>query len=303
MENIAGQTFPRTITVRNMASCDLWPVIGDATQLQQVLLNLCVNARDAMPGGGTLILNAENLRIDENFAAMNPDATSGPYLTIEVSDTGDGMSAEIMQKMFDPFFTTKEVGKGTGLGLSTAIGIVKSHGGFLSVESSPGKGTTFKIFLPAEPGAAMSEPLPDAEAPSGNGELILVVDDEPSIRSIAQAVLQGRGYRVLLAEDGAEALAIFVQQSTEIAVVITDLAMPFVDGVTLIRALRKLKPGVRVIVSTGQGEKTRVSDLRVDHLLHKPYGADTLVRALHSALVPHPNGISSRLRPTSPHEG
>ncbi len=153
MESIMRQTFPRSITIQNSARAGLWPVNGDATQLHQVLLNLCVNARDAMPKGGTLRIDAENLQIDENYAAMSPGTKPGPYLLITVSDTGQGIPEEIRQKIFDPFFTTKEIGKGTGLGLSTVIGIVKSHGGFLAIESKPGQGATFKIYLPAEPDA------------------------------------------------------------------------------------------------------------------------------------------------------
>jgi PAS domain S-box-containing protein len=286
MEKIASQTFPRSITIRNTALNDTWPVLGDATQLQQVLLNLCVNARDAMPAGGTLTLNAENLQIDASFAAMSPEAKPGPYLLITVSDEGEGIPPEVMQKIFDPFFTTKELGKGTGLGLSTVMGIVKSHGGFVSVESAPGHGAAFKVFLPADPAAAVLEPQPKEAAPRGNGELILVVDDEPSIRAVAETVLQGRGYRVLPAADGIEALTLFAQHSAEIAAVITDLAMPFIDGLTLIRALRRMKPDLRVIVSSGHGEKPRGADLPVEVFLSKPYGADTLLRALHTALAP-----------------
>jgi PAS domain S-box-containing protein len=286
MGKIAHSTFPRSITIRNNSPGNLWPVNGDATQLHQVLLNLCVNARDAMPGGGSLTIDAGNLQIDENYAAMSPEAKPGPYLTFSVSDTGHGIPAGIMQKIFDPFFTTKEVGKGTGLGLSTVIGIVKNHGGFLTVESEPGKGTTFKVFLPAEPEAeAVPKAASRSKATPGNGELILVVDDESSVRSIAEAVLQANGYRVLLAGDGTEALAVFAQRSGDIAAVVTDIAMPFMDGAVLIRALRKMRPDIRVIVSTGHGEKAQVSELNVNGFLNKPYDAQTLLRALHTALA------------------
>ncbi|MEQ1858303.1 MAG: response regulator [Chthoniobacteraceae bacterium] len=285
MEKIAGETFPRSITVRNCAPHGLWPVSGDATQIHQVLLNLCVNARDAMPRGGLLTIDAGNLLIDESYAAMRPDAKPGPYLMISISDTGHGIPAEIAEKIFDPFFTTKEIGKGTGLGLSTVAGIVRSHGGFLSLESKPGAGSTFTVFLPAEPDtAAAPDHKPVATAPSGNGEMILVVDDESSVRSISQTVLKAHGYRVLLASDGTEALAVFAQHSAEIAVVVTDLAMPFMDGGALIPALRKMKPGLRVIISTGHGEKARTAGLEVSAFLHKPYDAHTLLCALHSAV-------------------
>ena len=286
LEKIASETFPRSITIRNLAPHTLWPVNGDATQLQQVLLNLCVNARDAMPNGGTLTIDAGNVQIDENYAAMSPESKPGPHLLVSISDTGHGIPPEIMQQIFDPFFTTKEVGKGTGLGLSTVIGIVRSHHGFLSAESQPGKGATFKVFLPAEPEAAAApESAQEEKAPPGDGELILVVDDEPGVRSVAQAVLQGHGYRVLLAADGTEALAVFAQHSGEIAVVVTDIAMPFMDGALLIRALHRMKPDLRVIVSTGHGERAQVAELRVSAFLSKPYGANALLRALHTTLA------------------
>ena len=293
MGKIADETFPRSITIRNLVPHALWPVNGDATQLQQVLLNLCINARDAMPTGGTLTLDARNLEIDENYAAMSPGSKPGPYLMLSISDTGHGIPAEIMGKIFDPFFTTKEVGKGTGLGLSSVIGIVKSHHGFLSVESQPGKGSTFKIFLPAEPeAAAMPETAREEPLPPGDGELILLVDDEPGIRSVAKAVLQGHGYRVLLAADGTEALAVFAQNSAELAAVVTDIAMPFMDGALLIRALRRMKPDIRVIVSTGNGEKALVSDLHANAFLRKPYDAGTLLRALHTTLAGRHEALS-----------
>ena len=282
---IATETFPRSITIRNSTPPDLWPANADATQLHQVLLNLCVNARDAMPDGGTLTITAANLQIDESYAAMSLNAKAGPYLMLSVADTGDGIPAAIVQKIFDPFFTTKEIGKGTGLGLSTVNGIVKSHGGFITVESEPGHGSTFTVFLPAEPDAAgLPETELAANLPRGNGELILLVDDEASVRSITQAVLVAHGYRVLLEADGIEGLATFALQSADIALVLTDIAMPVMDGIALTCALRRMKPDLRVIVSTGHGEKAFVSGLAVGTFLHKPYDAGTLLRRLHAVL-------------------
>jgi PAS domain S-box-containing protein len=284
--NIASQTFPRAITIQNMAPRDLWPVQGDATQIHQVLLNLCVNARDAMPDGGTLTMDARNTHIDENYAAMSLGALPGDYLEISVSDTGQGIPPELRQRIFDPFFTTKGVGKGTGLGLSTAVGIVKSHRGFISVESAPGKGSVFKIFLPAEPAASDVPPRASTpEAMRGNGELILLVDDEASIRLIAQTVLQAHGYRVLLAADGTEALAVVAQNYGNIAAVITDIAMPLMSGSTLIRALRKMSPEIPIIVSTGHGEQAPLPEFQVNGFLNKPYDSNTLRHTLNAVLA------------------
>src|SRR5581483_2695398 len=192
---------------------ELCPVIGDATQLHQVLLNLCVNARDAMPDGGRLRLRAAKL---------------------EVSDTGPGIPPEILERIFEPFFTTKGVGKGTGLGLSTVHGIVKSHGGFITVKTGRGEGTTFQVYFPAssEPDTAEVEPAATT-LPNGKGELVLVVDDEAKVRDVAGIALQSSGYQVLLASDGAEALAMFATSLGKVAVVLTDLNMPFMDGVAL----------------------------------------------------------------------
>src|SRR5437588_7393167 len=170
--------------------------------MHQVLLNLSVNARDAMPNGGTLSISAENLQLDDHFAAMTPGATSGPHVVLKVSDSGAGIPPGIIDKIFDPFFTTKEVGTGTGLGLSTVIGIVKSHGGFVNVSSEPGQ-TSFKVFLPAMAEAeSESDSIGTETIPRGNGETILIVDDEPFFREVAESVLRKHGYKTLLAEDG-----------------------------------------------------------------------------------------------------
>lgn len=290
---IAQQTFPKTITVRTRFSESLWPIEGDPTHLHQILLNLSVNARDAMPAGGTLTLSAENFPVDGHYASMTPGAKAGSHVLIEVKDTGTGIPREIMDKIFDPFFTTKELGKGTGLGLSTAIGIVKSHGGFLSVCSEIGRGTTFKIFLPARADAA--ETLPERETislPKANGELLLIVDDEKAILQVAQTLLESHGYRILTAGDATEALAIFALHNGEIDLVLTDLAMPLMDGVSLIRTLQKMKPEVRVIASTGRGgEEQHLHDLaglEVSACLTKPYSKDKLLTTLHDVL--HPSG-------------
>lgn len=290
LAKIMAQTFPKEIRIESTVPRDLWLVNGDATQIHQVLLNLCVNARDAMPDGGTLRLRAGNLEMDESFASMIPEASPGPHVMLEVADTGTGMPPGVQERIFEPFFTTKPVGKGTGLGLSTVVGIIKSHGGCLRVESAPGKGTTFAVYLPAEKEARASDLEKEREAPPvGRGELVLVVDDEKSILAVARGVLESHGYRTLLAADGTEALAIFAQREQEIDAVLTDVLMPFMDGVTLVRALRRLRPQLPVIASTGQRERARLAELQalgVGAVLEKPYSADALLRLLHETLGP-----------------
>ncbi len=290
MSKILAQTFPRNIDLQTQFPHDLWTVTGDATQLHQVLLNLCVNARDAMmPKGGVIILAAENMDIDPHFAKMHPDAKLGPHVVLRVTDAGAGMSAETMDKIFDPFFTTKEVGKGTGLGLATVLGIVKTHTGFITVQSEIGVGTTFRIYIPASGAGAKSEIGSGAEnIPRGRGELVLVVDDEAAIREALVQTLQEHGYRAYTAEDGSDALALFSHRRDEIKVVLTDLAMAQMDGLALVRALRKLNSDVRVIVSSGhcQPEQARtLQALGVKTFLDKPYSASKLMKALKDVLA------------------
>jgi PAS domain S-box-containing protein len=286
--DIAKRTFPKSIQISSRYPEDLWTILADPTQLHQVLMNLCVNARDAMPNGGSLVIWADNANIDEHYAAMTPDAKVGPYLALRVSDTGAGMPPGIIEKIFDPFFTTKELGKGTGLGLSTALGIIKSHAGFVSVYSEVGKGTTFKINLPAhttDEKAAASQTSNGML--NGNGELILVVDDEETILRVTKMILESKGYRIITAHDGPEAVAIFAQQMNTISVVLTDMALPFMDGITLIRSLNKIKPSVPFIASTGQSQNVHAQELEklgVTNLLTKPYDTQKLLEALRRAL-------------------
>ena len=289
MSKILAQTFPRNIDIRLHYGADLWVVTGDATQLHQVLLNLCVNARDAMgPAGGELSLLGENIAVDEHFARMNPGAQLGDYVELRVSDTGGGMSPETMDKIFDPFFTTKEVGKGTGLGLATVIGIVKSHGGFLTVQSEVGVGTSFRIFLPANPdGAGEFQQGSEGAAADGGGELILVVDDEAPIREALVQTLQEHGYRAYTAEDGSDGLALFSHRRDEFKLVLTDLSMAQMDGISLVRALRKMGSDVKVIVSSGHllpEQTVTLEKLGVRHFLDKPYTAAKLLRTVRTAL-------------------
>lgn len=288
IEKLANETFPKNIRISSDIPNDLRAVVGDSTQLHQVLLNLCVNARDAMPYGGTLTLAAGNQALDEHYAAMNIEAMPGPYVCLRVEDTGAGMPPEVLERIFDPFFTTKELGKGTGLGLSTTIGIIKSHRGFMRVLSEVGVGTRFHVYLPAqtEPGAADAEDLQPG-LPCGQGHLILVVDDEASIRKITQQTLQAFGYRVVLASDGAEAVAIYGVRRQEIAAVLTDMMMPVMDGPATIQVLMRIDPEVRIIAASGlnaDGMVAKAASVGVKHFIPKPYTAETLLRTLHSLL-------------------
>ena len=288
IERLANETFLKNIEVRTSFPHDLWTAMGDPTQLHQVLLNLCVNARDAMPHGGMLTISAENIMLDAQYAGLNLEARPGPYVLLQVEDSGTGMPPEIMEKIFDPFFTTKEVGKGTGLGLSTSLAIVKSHGGFIRVYSEPGKGATFKVYLPAQtetsPAAAAERA---AGMPRGHGELILVVDDESAVREVTQLTLEAFGYRVLTAADGVEAVAIYARRGAEIALVLTDMMMPVMDGPATIQVLRKMNPAVRIIGASGlsaNGHIAQAASLGLRHFLPKPFTAETLLKALKQVL-------------------
>jgi CheY-like chemotaxis protein len=291
MVKIARETFPKNLTVTADLPEQLWPIIGDPTHLHQVLLNLCINARDAMPGGGTLKLTAENVLLDEHYVAQNPEAKAGPFLCLRVSDTGTGIPKAILDKIFEPFFTTKEAGKGTGLGLATVMGIVKSHAGLIQVQSEVGKGSTFSVMLPAAPNAsAVAEETSREPLPTGHGETILLVDDEPGILAATRKLLERHSYQVLIATDGAEALTLFTRQRASIALVITDVMMPVMDGVALTRVIRKLAPDARVIASSGLERDARFEELRalgVTTVLTKPYPAEKLLRTLRE-LLPAP---------------
>ncbi len=301
MVDIARRTFPKSIEITSRCPEDIWSIKGDPTQLHQVMLNISVNARDAMPSGGKLVFGSENFEVDEQYAAMTPEAAPGPHVLLQISDNGGGMPRETIDKIFDPFFTTKGLGKGTGLGLSTAVGIVKSHGGFISVHSDVGKGTIFKIFLPAEVGAQSLAPAETRVAPTqGNGELVLVVDDEENILRATKAVLEKHNYRVVLATDGAEAVALFAQRIQDIRVVLTDILMPHMDGMAAVRALRKMKPSIPIIACTGEAQQARFEELRamnVDNFLVKPFSTASLLGAIHAS-VGACNGVEAEVKAT-----
>ncbi len=285
---VLKDTFPKSIEIKYRATDDLSPVNGNPTQLHQVMMNLCVNARDAMPQGGTITVTAEPATLDEHYARMVPDAKPGRYVLITVTDTGAGIQPQIIDRIFDPFFTTKEPGKGTGLGLATSLGIVRNHGGFINVYSEAGKGTEFKVYLPALDAAhTLSEESERPEPPAGSGELILVVDDEAAILHITKGTLEAFGYLVLTASDGEEAIALFMENREKVKAVLTDMVMPLMDGAALIRELRKFNPQLPIIASSGlsdlgKGEEAR--SLGVQKFLPKPYTAEKLLWALREAL-------------------
>jgi PAS domain S-box-containing protein len=286
---IVESTFPKSISLRKRCPSDLHAILGDATQLYQVLLNLCVNARDAMPDGGTLTLDAENCEIDETFASSFPDAKVGTYVVWRVRDTGSGIQPEVLERIFEPFFSTKGPEKGTGLGLSTVLGIVKSHGGFIRVYSVIGQGSTFAIYLPADPSAAASGGVSSTTSSPflAHGEMVLIVDDDSTVRKISRSVLTAMKFQVVTASDGTEALMQVAEKRADLRVVITDLHMPNMDGLTFVRVLRHMMPKVGIIVSSGHvDERDRLAfkELGVTTLLEKPFSREMLIAALQSVL-------------------
>jgi PAS domain S-box-containing protein len=289
LENIIKDTFPKNIRLRFFIAKDTWTILGDPTQVGQILLNLCVNARDAMPDGGSLTIDVENCVFDEQYAAMNTQAKAGRYVKVSVTDSGTGIPPDLLDKIFEPFFTTKELNKGTGLGLSTVMAIVKGHDGVINVDSDPGKGTTFKVFMPAMEisSKAQKEQAEQVSLPRGDGELILVVDDEASIRAITSETLQAFGYRVLTATDGADAVAVYAEHKNEIAVVLTDIMMPVMSGSVTIHALMRINPAIKVIATSGLKANSSTAEelgTGVKHFLTKPYSAQTLLNVIRSIL-------------------
>ncbi|MBF1999285.1 MAG: response regulator [Synechococcales cyanobacterium M58_A2018_015] len=250
IEKIIQQTFPKSIEIYTQLAADLWPLFGDETQLHQVLMNLCVNARDAMPEGGQLVITAENLWLDEPQSQLYLDAHVGAYVVITISDTGVGIPETILHRIFDPFFTTKEIGKGTGLGLSAALGIIKSHGGFVDVQSKVNCGSRFTLYFPAHQ-ANDPQPTSDCDLLIGHQELIVIVDDEPSICEAIKAMLETYHYRVLIADNAIEALALFAEYNDQIYGVLVDIMMPDMDGLTAISLLKQLSPQVHPIAMSG----------------------------------------------------
>jgi two-component system, cell cycle sensor histidine kinase and response regulator CckA len=276
------QTFPKNIEVSTDLPRELWLVTADATLLHQVFMNLCVNARDAMPNGGRLSIAAENVRLDENYARMNLAAVAGTYVVATIVDTGMGMSSETIDRIFDPFFTTKEIGKGTGLGLSTAIGIVKNYGGFMNVYSEIGRGSSFKVYLPAMD-IAENDSIEEVETSRGNNELVLIVDDEFAVREVTKFTLESHGYRTIVAADGIEAIATYAERKQEIDFVLLDMMMPFLDTSTIVNTFHRLNPNISIVAMSGLTTNESLSMAMADRIvtfLPKPFTATELLSIL-----------------------
>lgn len=265
------------------------PIIGDATQLHQVLMNLCVNARDAMPDGGRLLITLDNTQLDSGQAHKLELPAAGAYVRLAVRDSGTGIDPEILDQVFEPFFTTKDTGKGTGLGLSSSIGIVRSHGGGISVSSEVGKGTSFEVFLPAAQTTDLeTDTYETTFIRKGKGELVLVMDDEEAIREMLEASLKHYGYDVITTEDGDEGLAEFRRDPSRVSAIITDYMMPGLHGAELVEKLRETDERARIIIMTGYGEMRRVMEVAEENnvrFLIKPFTVEAMLEALHRAFI------------------
>ncbi len=283
MAKIVQDTFPKSISiVVKTSGPELWQIQGDATELHQVLLNLCVNARDAMANRGRLTLSAQNVRLDE-LAAKLLKVAPGPYVLLSVADTGTGIPPEVLPRIFEPFFTTKLPDKGTGLGLSTVAGIVKNHGGCIDIKTEPGQGTEFKIYLPAMEFAAEQLAAQETVLPVGNGELILVIEDEEAVCELTKTTLESYGYRVLTAQNGVQGLSLFEHHQHELRALITDTDMPYMDGIGVVHSIKRLKPDLPVIIASGSNRDTeQMEKMEAQHLtnLGKPFSAEQLLIAV-----------------------
>jgi len=284
VETLGRETFPRNITIQSHVEPGLAAVEADGGQVHQALLNLCVNARDAMPDGGTLVLDARTVDLDEQEAAALGGTSSGRFVRLSVWDSGLGIDPAVVGQIFDPFFTTKPPGQGTGLGLSIVHGVVQSHGGMVEVDSRPGEGARFSIYLPAAAGVPVAVQPVGVETIAGGGECILLADDEAIIRSLSVRLLTQSGYTVLTAADGRILLDTWAAHRDEVACVVTDLMMPVMDGHTAIRELRRQAPTLPIVAVSGfSSAPAGLADLHVLHLA-KPYSRDQLLTALRKAL-------------------
>ncbi len=284
---IISSSFDPSIAILTDLQEDLRSVEGDAAQIQSVIMNLCINARDAMPEGGTLTLRTSNVTLDEDYVESRLEATPGDYVQVAVADTGVGMDQDVMGRVFEPFFTTKEVGKGTGLGLAMAYGIVKDHGGHILVDSKVGEGSTFTFRIPASAAPVALVQEGDREEALGGGESILVVDDEGQVLRLAKRILESYGYDVLLVEQGSQAVETLRANLGKIDLVILDIGMPGMGGRETQRRLRELDPEIPILISSGYspgGQAKQMLAMGAQGFLPKPYQIDDLARAVRRIL-------------------
>jgi CheY-like chemotaxis protein len=285
--NFLGKVIGADIEIKVASATDLRVTMADPTQIEQVLMNLCLNARDAMPGGGKLIIETHNVEIGDEYCRTHAYGKAGSYVLLSVSDTGTGMDAATLERIFEPFFTTKEMGRGTGLGLATVYGIVKQHDGFIYVYSEPGKGTSFRVYLRAEEGVHAPREIALQERPLRGTETILVADDHEGLRDSANEMLQALGYRTLLACDGAEAFEMFKANSEQIDLILMDVVMPQLSGPEAYSQIAKLHPGAKVIFTTGYTSEAAALMTLLEKgaaILQKPFGMTALSQMVRSTL-------------------
>jgi two-component system cell cycle sensor histidine kinase/response regulator CckA len=290
LEKMLRRLIREDIELTTFLAGDLWPVKADATQVEQIVVNLAVNARDAMPGGGKLTIETANVVLDARYAAHHLDVEPGEYVRLAVSDTGMGMIDQVKAHLFEPFFTTKEKGKSTGLGLATVFGIVKQNKGHIWVYSEPDQGTTFKIYLPkakVEDEAKVKVELLTSTSTSTSASTILVVEDEADVRELVRDILAAQGYQVLAAQDGVEALQVAGEHEAPIHLLITDVVMPRLSGKALADQLRSSRPQMRVLYTSGYTDNAIVDHGVLDegvHFLSKPFELEALALKVHEVL-------------------
>jgi CheY-like chemotaxis protein len=266
---------------------DLWTINADPIHIEQILLNLAVNAKHAMPEGGRLVIETKNIKLDEEYCRTHLEIKPGRYVLLIVSDTGHGMDKEVVERIFEPFFTTKEAGEGTGLGLATVFGMVGSHGGHIHCNSELGVGTTFKIHFPAIETELEWSAETTQEMPAFGTETILIVDDEESIRELAKELLNSFGYKVLTASNGREAIDIYSEAKDVISLILLDLIMPEMDGTKCLQKLLQINPLVKVLVASGysaNGPAIEAAAIGAKGYVSKPYDMRQLLRMVRGIL-------------------